>query len=294
MKKLLKKHHILIITFISIHFLLIPAFAKSNDTFINSFWNTLGYGDYNVLTDWSEAGKIEFSVLNFTGFLYIKNDYDSMYLGVRILDEITDNLTWRINFDVDADGRWAEDAKALFVYKQAFSYDDEYYLQNNPEAYSDAQEDDFTASMRTFSSVGRENTIFELEIPLQTNDHLHDLQVQNPETTIIGLSMDVLLTDLDINGTWKGSSYPDFANASDYIHILFAGPQDRKIPVFEEEEEPPETTEGEIETSSEPGYPPSPGDEMAAASSFEVWMTLLSILTVTILVGKYQRRNNKR
>ncbi|UCG01392.1 MAG: hypothetical protein JSW11_17455 [Candidatus Heimdallarchaeota archaeon] len=293
MKIWLKKHHLLIITCIGIQFLLIPAFANSNSSFINSFWNTLGYGDYNVLTDWSEAGKVEFSILDFAGFLYIKNDYESIYLGVRVLDEI-DNLTWRINFDVDADGGWAEDAKALTLRNQIFSYDDEYYLQNNPEAFSDAQQDDFTASMRTFTSVNRENTIFELKIPLQTNDHLHDLQVQNPETTIIGISMDVELDDSGINGTWKGSSYPDYANASNYVNILFAGPQDRKIPVFEEEEEPPpeETTELEEETTST-GYGYPPGMERGAATSFEAWIVLISIAFVTILGSKKRRRDIK-
>ena len=297
MKRTNKKHYLLIIACICLQFLLTPTLANNNDTFVNSFWNTLGYGQYTVLTDWSEAGKIEFTILNFTGSLYIKNDYSYLYLGVRILDDITDeDLIWRINFDVDADGGWAEDAKTLTLEDRYFSYDDEYYLQNYPEAYSDLQQDDFTASKRTFTSVGIENTIFELKIPLQTDDHLHDLQIQNPETTIIGISMDVILDDLGINGTWKGGTYPDYANASNYVHVLFAGPQDRKIPVFEEEEKPPpaETTPPEEETSYETysGYPPKEG--IAAASSFEGWLVLLSISVMTVLVTRFRRRDSKR
>ncbi|MFX1508278.1 MAG: hypothetical protein ACFFDC_19520 [Promethearchaeota archaeon] len=295
MKRTNRKHYLLIIACVCTQLLLIPTFAKSNDTFVNSFWNTLGYGQYTVLTDWSEAGKIEFSILDFTGSLYIKNDYSYIYLGVRIFDDITDeDLIWRINFDVDADGGWAEDAKTLTLEDRYLSYDDEHYLQNYPEAYSDLQEDDFTASKRTFTSVGIENTIFELKIPLQTDDHLHDLQIQNPETTIIGISMDVVLDDSGINGTWKGGTYPDYANASNYVHVLFAGPQDRKIPVFEEEEKPPpaETTSPEEEaSSSEYIYPDM---KEGAASSFEAWLVLLSISIVTIFVTRHRRRDNKR
>ncbi|MFX0211361.1 MAG: hypothetical protein ACFFDT_35605 [Candidatus Hodarchaeota archaeon] len=294
MKRTNKKHYFLIIACICMQLLLIPTLAKNNDTFVNSFWNTLGYGQYTVLTDWSEAGKTEFSILDFTGSLYIKNDYSYLYLGVRIFDDISDeDLIWRINFDVDADGGWAEDAKTLTLEDRYLSYDDEHYLQNYPEAYSDLQQDDFTASKRTFTSVGIENTIFELKIPLQTDDHLHDLQIQNPETTIIGISMDVVLADSGINGTWKGGTYPDYANASNYAHVLFAGPQDRKIPVFEEEEKPPPAETTEEEASSEYDYPPS-GKTEGAASSFEVWLALLSIIIVTISLNKYRRRGNKR
>ena len=195
-------------------------------------------------------------------------------------------MTWRFNFDVDADGEWAEDAKSLTLQvkpeKLVFSYDDEYYIQNHAQSYPDSQSDNFEASMRTFTSVGRINTIFELKIPFQTNDHLHDLQVQSPETTIIGLSMDAFYIDTGLNGTWRGNSYPDYANASNYIHILFAGPQDRKIPVFAEEEPLPETTTDWRERR--------PGD-YASASSFEVWIAFLGILATTFILGNFRRRN---
>ena len=291
MKKLQKNLHILIITCISLQLLLIPGIAN-DAAFVNSFWNTLDVGENHVLTDWSEAGKIDFSVLDFTGFLYIKNDFDSLYIGIRILDEITDNLTWRVNFDVDADSQWAEDAKTLTLHKGAFSYDDEYFIQNYPQSYPDSQSDNFKASMRNFTSVDRKNTIFELEIPFQTNDHLHDLQVQSPETTIIGLSMDVFYIDTGTNGTWKGMPYPDYANASNYIYIHFAGPQDRKIPVFEEEEPLPTTipaTKEESTSESEETH----GVDYArgAASSFEVWIAFLGIFTTAFILGKFRRRN---
>ncbi len=294
MKKSQKNLILLIITCINLQFFLTPGIAQGDPAFVNSFWNTLGFGEYTVLTDWSEAGRIDFSVLDFTGFLYVKNDFDSLYIGVRILDEITENLTWRVNFDVDADGNWAEDAKTLTLQGEpdnlVFSYDDEYYIQNYPHSYPDLQSDNFKASMRNFTSVGRKNTIFELKIPFQTIDHLHDLQVQSPETTIIGLSMDVFYIDSGINGTWRGKSYPNYANASNYIHILFAGPQDRKIPVFEEEEPLPTT----IPTTKEEPTTEFTAAQYAegAASSFEVWIVLLGIFTTIFILGWFRRRNN--
>lgn len=289
MKKLQKNLNLLIITCISLQFFLTPGITRGDSAFVNSFWNTLGYGEYNVLTDWSEAGKIDFSVLEFAGILYIKNDFDSLYIGVRIKEEITDNLTWRLNFDVDADNNWAEDAKTLTLQGEpdnlVFSNDDEYYIQNYPQAFPDLQSDNFIASMRNFTSVGKKNTIFELKIPFQTNDHLHDLQVQSPETTIIGLSMDVFYIDTGINGTWRGNSYPDYANASNYVHILFAGPQDRKIPVFEEEEEPIQTTTPTTELTEPHTY-----ETVAAASSFEVGLAVLGLFATVFIVSKFRRR----
>ncbi|MFX0211358.1 MAG: hypothetical protein ACFFDT_35590 [Candidatus Hodarchaeota archaeon] len=287
-----QKIYLFIIIYSSLQFFITPSIVRGNTAFVNSFWNTLGYGEYNVLTDWSEAGSTDFSVSDFTGVLYIKNDFDSLYVGIRIKDEITNNLTWRLNFDVDADNNWAEDAKSLTLKgepdKLVFSYDDEYYIQNYPQAFPDLQSDNFIASMRNFTSVGQKNTIFELKIPFQTNDHLHDLQVQNPETTIIGLSMDVFYIDTGINGTWRGISYPNYANASNYVHILFAGPQDRKVPVFEEEEKPIQTTTS-LTTETELTEPPE-YEKVAAASSFEVGLAVLGLFVTVFIVSKFRRR----
>ena len=36
---------------------------EAETLFINNFWNTLGYGDTSVMTDWSEAGRVDFSIL---------------------------------------------------------------------------------------------------------------------------------------------------------------------------------------------------------------------------------------
>jgi len=293
MKKLSKNLHLFIIACISLQLLLVPGIANDDAAFVNSFWNTLDFGENNVLTDWSEAGKIDFSILDFTGILYIKNDFNSLYIGIRIRENITDNMTWRVNFDVDADGEWAEDAKSLTLQVEpenlVFSYDDEYYIQNHAISYPDSQPDNFEASMRTFTSVGRINTIFELEIPFQTNDHLHDLQVQSPETSNIGLSIDAYYIDTGLNGTWRGDSYPDYANASSYIQILFTGPQDHKIPMFEGEEPPP-TTEAPEESSAELSTQYY-REEAGAASSFEGWIAFLGIFVTAFILGKFRRRN---
>ncbi|MFX0016348.1 MAG: hypothetical protein ACFE98_17280 [Candidatus Hermodarchaeota archaeon] len=294
MKKNLNLQYLIII-FIGFQLVVMPGMAQNDTAFVNSFWNTLGFGKNNAITDWSEAGKIDFSILDYSGLLYLKNDFNSLYIGVRIYKEITEDIIWRINFDVDSDGVWAEDAKVVKLNGEPdFSYDDEYYIQNHPQAFPDQQSDNFAASMRTFTSVGRVNTIFELKIPLQTNDQLHDLQVQNPETTIIGLSMDVFLPDTDTNGTWRGGPYPNFANASNYIHILFAGPQDRRIPVFEEEEEPVPTTPPPQEETTEftetMAESTETQPEAAAGASFEVWIALLGLFITTFILIRHRRR----
>ncbi|MHA2245977.1 MAG: hypothetical protein ACXADY_13525 [Candidatus Hodarchaeales archaeon] len=288
MKKIQKNLAILIITFINLQFLLIPGIANDDAAFVNSFWNTLDFGGEDVLNAWLEAGKIDFSLLDFSATLYIKNDFDSFYLGIRIRENITDDMTWRVNFDVDADGKWAEDAKSLTLKVELDSvyYNDEYYIQNHAQSFPDSQSDDFIASMRTFTSVGIVNTIFQLKIPFQTNDYLHDLQVQSPETTIIGLSIDAFYIDTGLNGTWRGNSYPDYANASNYIQILFAGPQDRQIPEFAEQEEPDIS-----ETTFDPRerYP----EDYASAGSFEVWIAFLGILATTSIFSNFRRRKKE-
>lgn len=301
MKKLPKISYLFILPLICLQFLFMFGPTSGNTSFVNSFWNTLGYGVHDGFDDWSEAGKVDFSILNFTGTLYIKNDFSDVYIGVLIVGKMTDDITWRVNFDVDADGVWAEDAKSVTFQgapdNLVFTYDDEYYLQNNPQSFPDSSPDNFIASTRNFSLGGFDYTIFELKIPLLTDDYLHDLQVQDPETTTIGLSLDVYFPDTIQNGTWKGGSYPDFANASNYLQILFAGPQDRKVPVFDQPILPTTTS-----TTTE-WYPPGttatgpPGDEgtegVAAASSFEGWTALLGIGVIVFLVGKSHRRKKR-
>ncbi|MFX0172817.1 MAG: hypothetical protein ACFE9L_12945 [Candidatus Hodarchaeota archaeon] len=292
MKKNLKSFDLFVLAILSIQLVFMPKISSSTG-FINSFWNTLGFGENTVLKDWSEAGKEDFLVLGFTGTLYIKNDYSFFYLGVLILGEIGENLTWRLNFDVDADSKWAEDCKELTIFvisgDLSFNYQDRHYIQNNPVPYNDSFTNDFLCAYRIFSSAGNDYTIFELEIPFQTNDYYRDLQVQDPENSIIGVSMDVFKLDLAQNGTWKGGQYPNYANASSYEQILFAGPQDRRIPIFEEEI-PPTTSEIPSTTTTEP--PPADYREGAgAAGSFESWVGFLALFVTVFTVRKIQKRN---
>ena len=263
---------------------------EAETLFINNFWNTLGYGDNSVMTDWSEAGRVDFSILEFTSALYLKNDYTNLYLGIVILGEINESLIWRVNFDVDADTVWAEDCKELklTLVEEAivFSYQDKYYLQNVPNPFDDTSSD-YTASKREFSQVGNNYTILELKIPLQTNDFRSDLQVSDPEATIIGLSIDLFNVDSVENDTWKGGTYPNFADSSNYGQILFAGPQDRKIPIFEDELPPTTTTKTyPAETTQIPDY------GTAAASSFEGWISLLAIGTAVFMFRRRQWRKD--
>jgi hypothetical protein len=210
-----------------------------------------------------------------------------------ILGEIGENLTWRINFDVDADSKWAEDCKEITIFvlsgDLSFNYQDRHYIQNNPVPYNDSFANDFLSTYRIFSSAGNDYTIFELEIPFQTNDYHRDLQVQDPENSIIGLSIDVFKIDLAQNETWKGGQFPNYANASSYEEVLFAGPQDRRIPIFEEEI-PPTTSEIPTTTTVPPPGPDDEG-EYGAAGSFESWVGLLALVVTVFIVRKIQKRN---
>ena len=296
MKKITKIIYLITIICICLQSLFIIGNTRGNTSFMNSFWNTLGYGLHSGLDDWSEAGKVDFSILNFTGTLYIKNDYSDVYIGVLIVGKIANNITWRINFDIDADGEWAEDAKALILRgapnNLVFTYEDEYYLQNNPQAFPDSAPDNFIASTRNFSLHGFDYSIFELKIPLLTDDYLHDLQVQDPETTTIGLSIDVFNLDTTQNGTWRGETYPNFAKTSNYLQILFAGPQDRKTPQFDQPTPPTTTTEWKPPgtTEEDTKYPPVAA---GAATSFEGWIALLGIGVTVLMVGKGHRRKKR-
>ncbi len=265
---------------------------QAETLFINNFWNTLGYGENSVMTDWSEAGRVDFSILGFTNALYLKNDYSNLYLGIVILGEINEILIWRVNFDVDADTVWAEDCKELTLTPVGeiitFNYSDKHYYQDNPTPDDDGNRD-FSASKRVFSQLGNEYTVLELTIPLQTNDPYFDLQVSDPESIIIGLSIDVFNVGALQNDTWRGGIYPNYADSSNYGQILFAGPQDRKIPIFEYELPP--TTTPTTEAPAETTYIDD-GAKYASASSFEVWISLFAIGTAAIMFRRRQGRNS--
>ena len=163
---------------------------------------------------------------------------------------------------------------------------DKYYLQNVPDPFDDTSSD-YTASKREFSQVGNNYTILELRIPLQTNDLRSDLQVSDPEATIIGLSIDLFNVDSVENDTWKGGIYPNYADSSNYGQILFAGPQDRKIPIFEDELPPTTTTKTyPAETTQIQDY------GTAAAPSFEGWISLLAIGTAVFMFRRRQWRKD--
>ncbi|MHA1946348.1 MAG: hypothetical protein ACXAC6_15290 [Candidatus Hodarchaeales archaeon] len=264
---------------------------QAETIFINNFWNTLGYGENSVLTDWSEAGRVDFSILGFTNGLYLKNDYSNLYLGLVILGDINESLIWRVNFDADADTVWAEDCKelTLTVVGQtiSLSYQDMYYKQNDPDPNKD-DSTDFSATKRNFSQIGNDYLILELRIPLLTNDFLSDFQVSNPESNIIGISIDVFNVDTAVNDTWRGGTYPNYADSSNFGQILFAGPQDRKIPIYEHEI-PPTTT-----TTTIPETPQTTFDgetQYASASSFEGWISLLAIGAAVFMIRRHKRRD---
>ena len=120
--------------------------------FITSYWNTTNYDSGIGLDDWNEAGAVGFSISGYNGNFYVKNDDYYLYIGVLVLGELNDSVTWRINFDIDADGYWAEDAKELRVVEAGLNdfrlnIDDQRYLQGDPTPYSDSQLDDFTSSL---------------------------------------------------------------------------------------------------------------------------------------------------
>lgn len=290
MKKIGRIIYFTIIILTIVHSVLYLNKVDGKSVFLNSYWNVTGLSSEEGLNDWNEAGKVDFSVLDYAGTIYIKNDYSKMYFGILFPGEITDSLTWRLNFDVDVDGGWSEDCKEMRYIKTEttkFSYEDKYYFQNNPQPFSDVStSDDFTASMRTFTLLDNPYTIFEVTVPFQTNDLLQDLQIQDPETTIIGFSMDVFKVDLAQNGSWMGGQHPNYANASNFAHILFAGPQDRKVPQFEEEA-PPTTTTTTTTTRTTTRTELAP-----AASSFEVLPGLLALLSMFLIYRRYKRRSN--
>ncbi|MHA2108507.1 MAG: hypothetical protein ACW99R_12425 [Candidatus Hodarchaeales archaeon] len=276
-----------IIGFIIIQFCMTSNVFADETVFITSYWNTTDHTSSLGLDDWNEAGSVGFSISGYKGNIYVKNDHQNLYLGVLILGELNSSVTWRVNFDIDSDGYWAEDAKELRVIEDGINeyqleIDDQRYLQGDPIPYSDSQPDDFTAKLRSLEYFGENYSIFELTVPLQSDDLLNDLQVTNPEESIIGVSLDVFNEDLGFNGTWKGNSYPNYANSVNYAQIIFAGPQDRQIPIFQEE--PPlvttTTTEDEDRVPLEGG----------AADGFELWIGLLSIGFISYTL--YWRRRN--
>ncbi len=285
----MKKYGILRLKFIlmllTIQICLINGLNADEIIFITSYWNTTSYDSGTGLDDWKEAGKVEFSISGYQGSLYIKNDYSNIYFGILILGEPPGNVTWRLNFDIDTDEFWAEDAKELRVSQEGESeflltIDDQNYLQGDPTPYSDPSSNDFSGRMRIFPYLGENYTIFELTIPLQSSDLLNDLQISNLEESIIGVSLDVFNEDSGTNGTWKGGLYPFFAESSSYAKIVFAGPQDRQIPIFEEE--PPITST--TTTEGEGDWSPS------AASGFETWIGLIGIGCVTFVMYRRKKR----
>ncbi len=290
MMKIAQKKYTIFLVFLFSQMIILQT-IQAETIFINNFWNTLGYGENSVMSDWSEAGRVDFSILGFTSALYLKNDYSNLYLGIVILGEVNESLIWRVNFDADADTVWAEDCKELVLTVVGesilFNYYDKYYGQNDPNPYNDSNVD-YSATKRIFTQVGENYLIMELRIPLLTNDYLSDFQVSDPESNIIGISIDVFNVDTAENDTWKGGTYPNYADSSNYGQILFAGPQDRKIPIYEHEIPPTTTTTTETPQTTNKGE----WDAPSAASSFEVWLSILAIGAFVFLIRRRQRRNN--
>jgi len=270
---------------LSIGIILTPVLG--NTIYINSYWNTYDFGSNSVTVDWSEAGKVDFTLLNFTGSLYVKNDETYMFVGIMVTERLSENMTWRLNFDVDSDRIWAEDAKEIIIYNISntfsFNYSDKFYLQNDPTAYTDLNERNFYAAVRFFSVFDTEYSMLEFRIPFQSSDLLYDLQILDPDTYIIGLSFDVFLTDLAIQASWKGGTYPQFANASYYAPVIFAGPQDRKRPIFEEELPPPPETTTALTTGP-------PEDKYAGASSYPAVIGIITIILFALVQRKWRKR----
>ncbi|PWI47210.1 hypothetical protein CEE45_12985 [Candidatus Heimdallarchaeota archaeon B3_Heim] len=286
MKKLRLLVYAFIVGFLTLQFCITSGLITEEIQFITSYWNTTDYDSGIGLDDWNEAGGINFIFSGYKGKLYVKNDNLNLYLGILILGEPNGSMTWRVNFDIDADGYWAEDVKELGIVENGgggyqLEIDDQRYLQGDPTPYSDSKSDDFTAVLRIFDYLGDNYTIFELTIPLQSDDLLNDLQVSNPEESIIGISLDVFHNGLGINGTWKGNSYPNFADSLNYAQIIFAGPQDRQIPIFEEE--PPLTT---TTTTEEATWAP----EGAAGDEFGMWICLLGLGCASYIIQRRRRR----
>ncbi len=260
-----------LIGLITIHICISSSVIARELIFITSYWNTLDYDSDEGLDDWNEAGKVGFTHFGYSGNMYVKNDYQNLYLGILVQGRTNFSTTWRVNFDIDADGYWAEDAKELRVSAGgSLTLDDQRYLQGDPNPYSDSQSNDFTAKLRNFELFGENYSIFEVTIPFKSDDLLNDLQVANPEESIIGVSLDVFDEISGSNATWKGASSPFYANSANYAQIIFAGPQDRQIPIFEEV--PPVATTT-METAEETTYI----DEAGAASGFEFWVLFLVI-----------------
>ncbi|MHA1215421.1 MAG: hypothetical protein ACTSR2_10145 [Candidatus Hodarchaeales archaeon] len=287
MKKLRLMFYGGMIVALVLQFYAINGSHSSNILFITSYWNTSSINTGTGLDDWSEAGNVAFLISGIQGTFYVKNDYQDLYLGILILGEPNSSISWRVNFDVDTDGYWAEDAKELTIIEDGDGFkleiDDQNYLQGDPTPYSDPQSDDFSARMRIFTYFGKNYTILELTIPLQSNDLLNDMQITSPEESIVGVSLDVFYNELGTNGTWKGSPYPNYAQSSNYAHIIFAGSQDRQIPIFEEE--PPGTTETWPEDTQ------YPFTERAAASfGFEFWVTLVTIAIISTILYRERKR----
>jgi hypothetical protein len=273
-----------LIGLLTIHVCISSSFIARELVFITSYWNTLDYDSGEGLDDWNEAGKVGFSFLGYSGNIYVKNDYQNVYLGILVHGKTNFSTTWRINFDIDADSYWAEDAKELRVSGGGLlTIDDQTYLQGDPIPYSDSQSSDFTAKLRNLELFGEDYSIFEVTIPFKSDDLLNDLQVTNPEESIIGVSLDVFDEISGSNATWKGASYPFYANSANFAQIIFAGPQDRQIPIFEEA--PPVITTTTAEETEERSY------EEGAASGFEIWMSIFTMgLLVYILVNRRKTR----
>jgi hypothetical protein len=166
---------------------IVPSAATPHDgnTF-RAFGTPVINGSFGV-GEWDRAGRVQFNVARspaqgggvVPATLYVMNDAQNVYIGLRVANASLGESTLSVRFDGNHDNNWAQEGEdALYIDGNGL-FRDRFIHQVSPNVWQSVDDDDFGGTMEGSSADGDDAgfATFEVAHPLDTTDNAHDVSL---------------------------------------------------------------------------------------------------------------------